>query len=406
VRSAGELIEGNDTDLGAHSMNVSVVWTIVRNELRRLSQERMLLVFGLGLPVVIIILIGSTFGSAGLHIGIIDQDGTARSAAIVARLEQRDGIDVTHHDQTKVLRRDVRATAIDIGVIVPKGYAADLARGHAHVEVVADASSKGLASALAAVQSAVDQEGIHEGAVRIVADGSPGLGDAGARGQVTATASTLHPVEVREVSTHENAGDIGTFSYTAPSNLVLFVFINTFAVSTALAIERQEGRIRRILATPNKASAVVAGIGVSRFAFAVAQSVLIVGVGRLLFGVRWGDPVGAALVVLLFAALSAAVGLIFGAVVQNADQANSIGIPLGVAMGMLGGCMWPLGIVPKAMRVVGHVVPQAWAMDAWQKLIFDGTGVGGIAVELAVLGGATVVLSFFAVRLLARSVTR
>jgi ABC-2 type transport system permease protein len=387
-------------------MNLSVIWTIVRNELRRITQERMLLVFGLGLPVVIIVLIGSTFGSAGLHIGIVDHDGTARSAALVARLEHRDGIDVTHHDESKVLRRDVRATAIDVGIIVPKGYAADLARGHAHVDVVADPSAKGLANALAAVQSAVDQEGVHEGAVRVVAAGSPELGDAAARRQVTTAASTLHPVAVRELSTHENAKDIGTFSYTAPANLVLFVFINTFAVSTALAIERQEGRIRRILATPNRASSVVAGLGLSRLAFAVTQSVLIVGVGQLPFGVHWGDPIGAALLVVVFAALSAAVGLIFGAVVQNADQANSIGIPLGVAMGMLGGCMWPLGIVPDAMRVVGHVVPQAWAMDAWQKLVFDGAGVGGIGVELAVLGGATVVLSLLAVRLLARSVTR
>jgi ABC-2 type transport system permease protein len=390
-------------------MNVtpmSTITTICRNELRRITQERMLLVFGLGLPVVIIILVGSTFGNAGLHIGVVDQDGTARSAALVAGLEHRDGIDIRHHTDPKVLRRDVRATAIDIGVIVPKGYAAALARGRAHVDVVADPSSKGLASALAAVQSVVDQEGIHEGAVRVVAEGSPGTGEGGARRQVTATAATLRPVTVREVSTHEHASGIGSFSYTAPANLVLFVFINTFAVSTALAIERQEGRIRRILATPNRAGAVVAGLGLSRLAFAVTQSVLIVAIGRLLFGVQWGDPVGAALVVVLFAALSAAVGLIFGAVVANADQANSIGIPLAVAMGMLGGCMWPLGIVPKAMRIVGHVVPQAWAMDAWQKLIFDGDGVGGIGLELAVLGGATVVLSLLAVRLLSRSVTR
>ena len=386
-------------------MSLAVMWAIARNELRRLVAERMLFVFGLGLPVVIIVLVGSTFGTVHLHLGVVDQDGTARSAAVVAQLDRDEAVSLSRRHELTALRRDVRSTALDAAVIVPKGYAADLAAGHAHVEVVVDESSRGLANVLAAVQSAVDQEGIREGAVQVVAERSAGAGDATVRRQVAAASSTMRPVAVHEVSTQEHAADIGTFSYTAPANLVLFVFINTFAVSTVLAIERKEGRIRRILATPNRASSVVAGIGLSRLAFALAQSALIVGVGSLLFGVRWGDPVGALLLVVLWAAVSAAVGLIFGAIVVDADQANSIGIPLAVAMGMLGGCMWPLGIVPGVMRVVGHAVPHAWAMDAWQKLIFDGDGLGGIGVELAVLGGATVVLSLLAVRLLARSVT-
>ena len=72
---------------------------------------------------------------------------------------------------------------------------------------------------------------------------------------------------------------------------------------------------------------------------------------------------------------------------------------------MLGGCMWPLSIVPTPMRIIGHAVPQAWAMDAWQKLIFDKGGVGDIAPELAVLAGGAVVLSLVAVRRLRHSVT-
>ena len=76
-----------------------------------------------------------------------------------------------------------------------------------------------------------------------------------------------------------------------------------------------------------------------------------------------------------------------------------------VAMGMLGGCMWPLSIVPAPMRVAGHLVPQAWAMDAWQKLIFDHGGLGDIAPQLAVLSGAAVVASVVAVRRLRHSVT-
>ena len=57
------------------------------------------------------------------------------------------------------------------------------------------------------------------------------------------------------------------------------------------------------------------------------------------------------------------------------------------------------------MRMIGHVAPQAWAMDAWIALVFDREGVGGIAVELAVLAAFAVGLGLFARRRLRRALT-
>jgi ABC-2 type transport system permease protein len=50
------------------------------------------------------------------------------------------------------------------------------------------------------------------------------------------------------------------------------------------------------------------------------------------------------------------------------------------------------------MRTLGHVVPHAWAMDAWTKLIFDGDSVAGIVPQLAVLTGFAAVLGLAAAR--------
>lgn len=386
-------------------MSVPMAWWIARNELRRMAADRAILLFGLLLPVVIIVLVGSTFGTTGtVHLGVIDRDGTAGSAALVHRLEDRAGISLVVRRSEPALRKDVRSTALDAGLVVPAGYAADLAAGHATVDVVVDASSASVGTALAALQAAVDQEGVAQGAVRLVAArGGQGMG--AARRQVDAASARLDPVGVQDVAPVGRRAPVGTFSYTAPSNLVLFVFINTFAVSTLLANDRRQGLIRRMLVTPNPTRSIVAGIGAAKLSFALVQSALIVGIGALAFGVHWGDPVAAAVLVVTFATLSTAVGLIVGASVRNADQAQSIGIPLAVAMGMLGGCMWPLEIVPAPMRALGHLVPHAWAMDAWRELVFDRGGLGDILPELAVLGGATLVLSVVAVRRLQRSVT-
>ena len=47
--------------------------------------------------------------------------------------------------------------------------------------------------------------------------------------------------------------------------------------------------------------------------------------------------------------------------------------------------MWPLAIVSPAMRTIGHVAPQAWAVDAWTILLSHGGGILDISRQLSVL---------------------
>ena len=54
--------------------------------------------------------------------------------------------------------------------------------------------------------------------------------------------------------------------------------------------------------------------------------------------------------------------------------------------------MWPLEIVPHAMQVIGHLVPQAWAVDAWTTLLSRGGHLTDILGGLAVLAAFGVAL--------------
>ena len=81
-----------------------------------------------------------------------------------------------------------------------------------------------------------------------------------------------------------------------------------------------------------------------------------------------------------------------GTLFHTPEQASAIGPAVGIAFGMLDGCMWPLEIVPAGVRAAGHLTPHAWAVDAWVTLLSRGGGVGDILVELAVLAGFAVLL--------------
>ena len=66
--------------------------------------------------------------------------------------------------------------------------------------------------------------------------------------------------------------------------------------------------------------------------------------------------------------------------------------------------MYPLDAVAPVVRDVGHVVPQAWAMDAFIKLIYDHDGLAAVLPEIGVLAVFAALLCALALRAYARTV--
>jgi ABC-2 type transport system permease protein len=201
-----------------------------------------------------------------------------------------------------------------------------------------------------------------------------------------------------------NGPAVSPYAYTTPANLVLFVFIVCFVTSTRLAADRSLGVTRRILATPTSPTAVVLAELGTAFVVAVSQALFLVLMGLAVFDVHWGDPVGTLCLVVVLCLTGAAAGVTLGTSLRSPDQVVAIGVPLGLVLGMLGGCMWPLAVVGPVMRSVGHLVPTAWAMDAFTALVFGRVGIAGVAVDLGVLAGFAVALLLVATSRLRRMV--
>jgi linearmycin/streptolysin S transport system permease protein len=389
---------------------LAAVAAITGNDVKRVSRDRVALFFIVVLPVVLIVFIGTTFADeGGVEVGVLDLDGSDASASLVAALDRGEGISTRDYDDRRELRRDVRVDTVSAAVVVPPGFGERLARGQdVTVELIAEPTSTRAAIVQASVRAAVGDEAVRVAAARLYADADADAGGSGeARTAVDAVAEDTPRVRVVVATTGEDDGseDVDVFGYVAPSNLVLFTFVNTVVAGTLVAVDRRLGITRRMLATPHGTGTILAGIGASKLAFALGQSTLIIVAGSVLFGVRWGDPLAAALLVVLFAAVATAAGLLVGSAARDPDQAQAVVVPAAIGLAMLGGCMWPLEVVPPVMRAVGHVSPHAWAMDAWATLVFDGGGVSSIALELAVLTGFALVLGLLARRRLLRVLT-
>jgi ABC-2 type transport system permease protein len=93
--------------------------------------------------------------------------------------------------------------------------------------------------------------------------------------------------------------------------------------------------------------------------------------------------------------------LFLGTLFRTDAQVTQLGPFLSILLGMLGGCMWPLEVVPDPVASFGRLFPTAWALDAYLALVFGGAPWRAVlpdAGRLLLLGGALAALGVLRLR--------
>ncbi len=354
--------------------------------LQRATGDRRFVLVATALPLVLIFVTGLAAGGTRVPVGLLDRGGGPAAARFVTLLEGAKGLTVRVEPTRTQLDDDVLRGRVVAGVVVPAAfgrgpdgrldlaYVAAAGQGQA---AQARASVVGVLDLLAAEHQAAGQ-GAPAAAVR-------GVTDRAVRG-VTTTA-------------------LSPFSYVAAGDLVLFMGITVLVMAVGLVESRRLGLLRRILAAPVRPPWVVAGQVGSLVVAAAGQAAGLLILGRLVFGVHWGDPLAVGLVLVFLALAYAGAATLLGCWARSGEQAVALAVVLGVAGGMLGGCMWTLDAVGPAMRTAGHLVPQAWAMDALTATVFDGSGLAGVLPDIVALAAFAAVLCTLAAWRLRRAAT-
>lgn len=382
---------------------------IARTEMKRYLQDRIAIFSTVLMPIVLIVLIGSVIGSyeGSYVVGVLDDDDTSTSEHIIASLDYSDALQVEVYDNARELRRDLRLGLLSAGVLLPDGLGDQVAAGEtAALDVVTLPSGGPVGAVVAAVNGAIAEEGGQLGAAGFVARQADVSASQALR-EVAFTAQQLPPAQLDETSIGVvRQEDENAFTGAVTSQLTLFVFMNGLIAGAVLVSTRQLGVARRALTAPIGPGTLVTGLGGSRFGLALVQAGLLLVVGAVLFGVVWGDLWAVGLLTVVYCLVATGAGMLLGSLARTTDQAIAIAIPVAIGTSMLGGTMWPLDVVGPVMQRVGHLMPQAWAMDAWSQIVNEGAGVAGIATDLAVLTGfaaAFLVVGSWALR---RTLTR
>ena len=176
-------------------------------------------------------------------------------------------------------------------------------------------------------------------------------------------------------------------AYTLPAYMVMFVMMMTLMYGGIVLIqERNERRMSRLAAAPVSPTEIFLGKMLARVLQPVLQGGLLIVAGVLLFDVQLGDhPWALVPVMLSFAFFCGAIGLLYGVLFRNEQQVNGIGILTTMVLSALGGCWWPIEIVPDTFKTVAQCTPTYWAIRGLQDVMSFGKSWIDIIPECSIL---------------------
>lgn len=362
---------------------------------RILLRERTNWFFVFVLPIMLIVMLGAMYGGGFVpRMGIVTVGSGPLGAELVEAI--RGGpvtLELRELATVEELRAGVEDGSLQIGLIVPSGYDAAL-RGGGTAGVTILGRPEGAVSALReAVSSAIAEQAALVVAARLAAERTGMSFD-----DALAVARPIQ-AEMAEISvTVERIGEgifppgTGAFQPGAQSQLVLFMFLTSMTAATQLVVTRQLGLSRRMLASPVPVRTILVGEMLGRFAVAMVQGLFIILLSAVAFGVAWGDPLAAGILVVLFALVGTGVAMLVGVFARNVDQASGLGVMVGMLLGALGGAMVPLEIFPDLARTIAHLTPHAWAIQGLREVGMRGGTVVDVLPELGALAAFALAL--------------
>ncbi len=173
--------------------------------------------------------------------------------------------------------------------------------------------------------------------------------------------------------------------------LIFFSFFTGAYSMTSILEESEEGTLARLFTTPTDRTIILAGKFLAVLLAVLIQGIILLAAGRLIFGIRWGDP--GAMALALFGQIFASVGLgvLLVSFIKTSKQAGPIFGGGLTALGMLSGLFTTNIDMPPSFKVISNFTPQGWVLKAW-KLTLAGHPAGDLVVPFLVLVAMGVVM--------------
>ena len=187
----------------------------------------------------------------------------------------------------------------------------------------------------------------------------------------------------------EQTGDVEPWNasnFTLPGYLTMFVFFAAALSSEAIARERRNHTLERLLSNGVRREGIIFGkLMGTAFLGSLQISVMWI-VGIFAFRIDLGaSPVAVILISVLMVIASSSFGVLIASFIQEAKSASMAGVLASLTLAPIGGCWWPLFITPDWMQTLAKITPHGWANTAFNKLMLFGAEFADVTAEMLAL---------------------
>ncbi len=344
-------------------------------------------------PVLLMVILGFVFGSSGemkLRIGIVDLDGSPLSRMIVGALtgddpRMKEGLEVEtgSEEEERAAIKDGDRNAV---IIIPEGFGEKIMSGQqAEVTSIINQSEVSTAQITSSTINGIMGEVGREIQARME--------------QGPSGAASRQVIAVNE----EAAQDVDDFEYIdfmVPGLLAMVLMFGGLAgYSLEIANYREKGILRRIKVSPlSLAMFLTAGI-VSVLLFTLAQTVLLIAIGSLGFGMKIsGNYLYIAALVLIGALSFLALGFLIASLTRNMRSAGLASQAIAMPMMFLSGIFFPVEFVPVPLKVIAQCLPLYYLGDALREVMINSASLLDVWVDILVLVAVGVIAFVASIR--------
>lgn len=406
---------------------MSAILAIARKDLRTFTRQRASLFFTFVWPVCVAVLFGVLFGGSNrptpkLAIAVVDEDGSAASAAFAGRLASRDTFEAVRASRAEALDL-VRTGRRMAAVVLRPGFGAASTRMFygtpPEVEVHTDPSrqaERGMLEGLLMQQGAERmqamlanpagsrsnvQQALEE--LRAQSPGSsPGLetflgqldaflgtpdAATGLGGAVTgASGEPWAPLKVQmQDLARQRSGPRNGYDVTVPQAMLWAVFGCVMAFGTTFVSERVRGTLVRLQVSPLSRGQVLAGKSLAAFLAIIIVEGILLALGVVGFGIRPSSWLGLAAAIGATAAAFVGIILLLASMARSESGIGGMGPAVMMPMFMLGGAMIPLMFMPPWLAGLSYLSPVRWAILGLEGAIWRDFGWAEMLQPCAIL---------------------
>ncbi|HWL95561.1 MAG TPA: ABC transporter permease [Phycisphaerae bacterium] len=382
-----------------------IILLLAGTQLRIILRNRATAVFLIIPGIILYSIFTSIFaGSAGrpFRVAVVDQDNTPASKKLIEML-RANKVKVVLHEKEDPKRpllteESARASILHEGLfrvvlVIPKGYAESpnmlSPNPHQGIDLIYDESQTWEAEIVTGMVQMAAGRALFEQMGGMLGSGPARRSDQTTQRGTEQTDPEKGPAQ-RLIQVH-SAGVIKSGMPNAAKNIFLAAIVPMFIMFGAAGAARsmleaiRRGEIRRLLAAPIGAFHIVTGQLVACVTLALIQCYAMYLYAWLVFDVGIWHITGGLFVLTLATCLAAtALGMLMASLCRTAEQLDSLGPVVILAMSALGGSMVPRFVMPVFMQKLGLFTINGWAYDGFMALIRR-EGFWGIFMPLLVL---------------------